>query len=152
VKFVGAGKSDVGRVRSGNEDAFLVDHGRALFAVADGMGGHQAGEIASHTAIETLRAEFDADEDIADAITQANRAVYTKAHSNVEWEGMGTTLTAVAIVGRLAIVGHPVRPGGSVPVPVLMAPVRVWIPGRWDLMAQGHRVSVILSGDLIRTR
>ena len=106
MKFVGAGKSDVGRVRSGNEDAFLVDHGRALFAVADGMGGHQAGEIASHTAIETLRAEFDADEDIADAITQANRAVYTKAHSNVEWEGMGTTLTAVAIVGRLAIVGH----------------------------------------------
>ena len=106
MKLVGAGKSDVGRVRSGNEDAFLVDHGRSLFAVADGMGGHQAGEIASHTAIETLRAEFDAEDDISDAIVQANRAVYTKAHSNAEWEGMGTTLTAVAVIGRLAIVGH----------------------------------------------
>ena len=91
--------TDVGLVRSNNQDQFLV--AERLFAVADGMGGHAAGEVASLTALEALRAAFDGDrtaDGLADAVRNANRAVWDRAHEQRDLRGMGTTLTAVALV------------------------------------------------------
>ncbi len=87
--------SDTGRVREANEDSFLVDLDLFIFAVADGMGGHVAGEIASATAIEALRANVANGVDIASSISKANVAVRAKAKSQEELSGMGTTLTAM---------------------------------------------------------
>lgn len=107
MKFVLGATTDVGRVRDGNEDTFLVDERLGLFAVADGMGGHRAGEVASATAIEALRAAVGAGRDLSDAISSANAAVYEKSSRDPELTGMGTTLTAAvaATDGRL-LIGH----------------------------------------------
>src|SRR5439155_432177 len=107
VKLAAASATDQGRVRSNNEDAFLIDDQRALFAVADGMGGHRGGEVASHTAIEALRAAVANGTPLHDAITRANTAVLTRAAGDDELAGMGTTMTAVvAIGGRQLLIGH----------------------------------------------
>jgi PPM family protein phosphatase len=89
--------SDVGRVRSVNQDCFLVQDG--LWAVADGMGGHAAGDVAARVAVDTLQGSYrpGADGDaLVDAIRQANQAVWQRARSDSALRGMGTTLTAVA--------------------------------------------------------
>jgi protein phosphatase len=84
----------------------LVDERLGIFAVADGMGGHQAGEVASATAIEALRAAIAGGTSIADAVTQANTAVVDKARADTGMLGMGTTMTAaIEVVGGLRI-GH----------------------------------------------
>ena len=92
--------TDVGRVRQSNEDRYLVRDDIGLFAVADGVGGHQAGEVASQTSVETLEEAFDepTTERLVDAIKEANEAVWQLAQSAREKRGMGTTLTAVALV------------------------------------------------------
>ena len=71
--------TDVGKVRKANEDSVLVDGDLFVFAVADGMGGHNAGEIASAVAIETIRATTASGIDIEEAIKRANTAVRNKA-------------------------------------------------------------------------
>ena len=103
------GATDVGLVRAHNEDRFLADEG--LFAVADGVGGHKAGEVASQTAVETLQREFTepTTDALIDAVKTANRTVWNLAEVNTEQRGMGTTLTALALVDeggeeRLAVV------------------------------------------------
>ncbi len=107
MKLVVGATTDVGQVRDGNEDRFLVEVGLRLFAVADGMGGHQAGEVASTTAIEALRAAIAAGRPLDDAIVEANRAVYEKAGTDDAFTGMGTTLTAIAVGSeRAVVVGH----------------------------------------------
>ncbi|MGZ8733630.1 MAG: Stp1/IreP family PP2C-type Ser/Thr phosphatase [Acidimicrobiia bacterium] len=107
MKLVVGATTDVGQVRDGNEDRFLVEVGLRLFAVADGMGGHQAGEVASTTAIEALRAAIAAGRPLDDAIIEANRAVYEKASTDHSLTGMGTTLTAIAVGSeRAVVVGH----------------------------------------------
>jgi serine/threonine protein phosphatase PrpC len=107
VKLAAASATDQGLVRSNNEDAFLIDDQRALFAVADGMGGHRGGEVASHTAIEALRAAIANGTPLHDAITRANTAVLTRAAGDDELTGMGTTMTAViAVGGRQLLIGH----------------------------------------------
>ncbi len=91
--------SDVGRVRRDNQDQFLVDE--PLFAVADGMGGAAGGEEASLTAVEALKVTFEADptaDGLAEGVRSANRAVWEKALERPELRGMGTTMTAVALV------------------------------------------------------
>ena len=91
--------TDVGQVRTNNEDQLLV--GDQLFAVADGMGGHAAGEVASLTAVEALKAAFEGHasaDGLADAVREANRAVWRRAAEQMELRGMGTTVTAVALV------------------------------------------------------
>ncbi|HEX2040735.1 MAG TPA: Stp1/IreP family PP2C-type Ser/Thr phosphatase [Acidimicrobiales bacterium] len=91
--------TDVGRVRKNNEDSLLVSS--PLFAVADGMGGHAAGEVASNIAVETLAQRFEADHSangLAEAVRAANRAVWERAQADHGLRGMGTTITAVALV------------------------------------------------------
>jgi PPM family protein phosphatase len=91
---VGA-RTDVGRVREGNEDGFVASE--PLFAVADGMGGHQGGEVASKVALETLQKAADGTADLAEVVQEANRAVFTRASQDPALLGMGTTLTAVLV-------------------------------------------------------
>jgi PPM family protein phosphatase len=99
--------TDQGRTRAKNEDASLVDDEHTLFAVADGMGGHRGGEVASHTAIEALRAAFAGGAAIDVAIARANDAVLARAAGNDELTGMGTTLTAVTVTGpNQLLFGH----------------------------------------------
>jgi serine/threonine protein phosphatase PrpC len=91
--------TDVGRVRRNNQDNFVDEE--PLFAVADGMGGAAGGEEASRTAVAALRATFDADptvDGLADGVREANRAVWEKARQRPDLRGMGTTMTAVALV------------------------------------------------------
>jgi protein phosphatase len=98
TKLAGGGATDVGRVRKLNEDRFLVADG--LFAVADGVGGHQAGEVASQTSIDTLAESFTepTTDGLVTAVKDANAAVWSLAQDNPEQRGMGTTITAAALV------------------------------------------------------
>ena len=94
---------DVGAVtgrgrRSVNQDAVMtvsLAGGGELVAVADGMGGHSAGEVASRTALNVLRASVEAGNDLGKAVAAANAAVYEEAGALPGREGMGTTLVAV---------------------------------------------------------
>jgi protein phosphatase len=107
VKLSAGAFSDAGRVRDNNEDAHVVDERLALFAIADGMGGHVAGEVASWTAIEAVRAAVANGRPINDAIVQANDAIIERSQTDPTLAGMGTTMTAVVVAGgsRL-LVGH----------------------------------------------
>ncbi len=103
-----AALSDVGRQREGNEDSMLVDP--PLFVVADGMGGAQAGEVASGLAVETLAdvpAEPDnVEEALVDAITEANRRIHDRAKEDRDLAGMGTTITATLVHDGKVTIGH----------------------------------------------
>jgi protein phosphatase len=107
MRLEAASATDQGKVRANNEDALLIDDQRALFAVADGMGGHRGGEVASHTAIEALRAAVANGVALHDAIEKANTAVLERAAGDDSLEGMGTTMTAaIALGGHQLLVGH----------------------------------------------
>ena len=103
TKLVVGSATDVGLVRSNNQDQLLVSPG--LYAVADGMGGHAAGEVASSTAVSALAAAFEATDhhtaaSLESAAKAANRAVWEQARTNRSMFGMGTTLVALAVVER----------------------------------------------------
>ena len=95
--------TDVGRVREGNEDSYFT--GDTVFAVADGMGGHQAGEVASQAAVKPLEdldgrsftSPEEATQALRQAIERANRDVVGQAQADPKLSGMGTTLTAVLV-------------------------------------------------------
>jgi PPM family protein phosphatase len=94
MRFRVGGRTDVGRVREGNEDSYMVHD--PLFAVADGMGGHQGGEVASRLALETLQRVADhPDAGLAEVVREANRVVFSRASEDPGLAGMGTTLTAL---------------------------------------------------------
>jgi serine/threonine protein phosphatase PrpC len=103
-----ASLTDVGRQRQGNEDSYLEQE--PLFAVADGMGGARAGEVASKVAVDKLGASgpFDGnpEEHLADATKEANREIYRMAQGDSALAGMGTTLTAALVTGRDVVIGH----------------------------------------------
>jgi serine/threonine protein phosphatase PrpC len=92
----------VGQVRSNNQDSWLVHDEQAVYAVADGMGGHQGGEVASAIAVETLEAIVSdaTSESMVEAVKEANRRIISRATDTTELRGMGTTLVAIALVNR----------------------------------------------------
>ncbi|MDD9369811.1 MAG: Stp1/IreP family PP2C-type Ser/Thr phosphatase [Acidimicrobiales bacterium] len=94
------GATDVGRVRSNNQDQYLARADISLWAVADGMGGHSGGEVASQIACETLGQVFveHTVDGLIDAVEQANTAVFRTGAEDPELTGMGTTLVALAVV------------------------------------------------------
>ena len=103
-----AGLTDVGRQRSSNEDSFLES--APVFAVADGMGGARAGEVASRIAVETLAdgdaGDGEAEAQLAETAQAANRRIYELAQKDDSRAGMGTTFTAVLVDGGDVVTGH----------------------------------------------
>jgi len=109
TSFVWGVASDVGRVRSINQDSVVARLG--LFAVADGMGGHTGGEIAAEIAIDVLDDELVivSTQDLIEAVHAMNAAILNRAEAEPSLTGMGTTLCALALVvaddtERLALV------------------------------------------------
>ncbi len=102
------GKTDVGRQRSVNEDSLVL--APPFFAVADGMGGAKAGEVASAMAAETFQGESDSGEPAEAQLTrilrEANRRIYDLAVSDDSHRGMGTTVTAAKVTGNQVSLGH----------------------------------------------
>lgn len=116
-----AARTNVGRVRSNNEDAFYVpqDSGKdcSLFIVADGMGGHRGGEVASQIAVKEvsdyINARFSEDLNennirnlIKDSIVEANKKILMRAMESEELAGMGTTLTLALFSRKKVFIGH----------------------------------------------
>jgi PPM family protein phosphatase len=104
-----AGFTDPGRKRRRNEDSFVIDP--PLFAVADGMGGAQAGEVASRLAAAAFREFHDADSldpegRLAAIIQEANRRIYERASDDAQVSGMGTTITAALVGSAGLVIGH----------------------------------------------
>ncbi|HKB76176.1 MAG TPA: protein phosphatase 2C domain-containing protein, partial [Myxococcales bacterium] len=119
-------RTDVGRKRPHNEDAYLVDEALGLYAVADGMGGHAAGEVASATAVKSLRDALAREKPVLDAfarspspearesaaqaveraVQRACADVYAVSLSDPGKRGMGTTLVALIACARNAVIAH----------------------------------------------
>lgn len=115
MHFTCAARTDVGIVRSGNEDNYmmLADHG--IFIVADGMGGHAAGEVASEMAVRitsqsigSLRGSSDeeAGERVRTAIRAANDAIFERTLSEHDKRGMGTTVTVLVLLPDRYLIGQ----------------------------------------------
>lgn len=100
MKLKWGATTDVGMVRQQNEDAYSAEEN--LYIVADGMGGHNAGEVASALAVATVRAGAKSGirttEQFRELVQQANTAIYTASLDDSTQSGMGTTLTAMAVV------------------------------------------------------
>jgi PPM family protein phosphatase len=104
-------------IRSGNEDSFAVDADleRGLFVVADGMGGHAAGEVASEMAVQILQRELTdlrdiedaaASERVSGALKRANKAIHDRTIAEVDKQGMGTTASVLIVAGRRYLIGQ----------------------------------------------
>lgn len=109
MKLAVGARTDVGRVREANEDSYFVQ--APLFVVADGMGGHIAGDVASATAVEVVqnqsaRADASDPESLAAIVRDANSAIYEKAAADQTLHGMGTTCTLLMIDGANAQFAH----------------------------------------------
>ncbi|HMA43190.1 MAG TPA: Stp1/IreP family PP2C-type Ser/Thr phosphatase [Gemmatimonadales bacterium] len=110
-----AGRSDVGIIRSGNEDSYLMVPDRGIFVVADGMGGHAAGEVASEMAVRHIARELGSlrglgDKEVADrmqqAIRAANAAIFQRTLTEHDKRGMGTTVTSLVLYGTRFLIGQ----------------------------------------------
>jgi serine/threonine protein phosphatase PrpC len=129
-----AGVTDPGRVRNVNEDAWACHaiDGATVLVVADGMGGHQAGEVASALAVETLLQTYRETDGpppkrLTRAFQRANSAVHDQSMHRADARGMGTTLTAAVVDGPNLIVGHA---GDS--------RAYLWREGRLTLLTRDH--------------
>jgi protein phosphatase len=118
VEFFSA--TDTGRARSNNEDSVSVDADNALAVLADGMGGYNAGEVASNMATSFIKAELGrwllesganaSDADVRRAmdicVDNANRAIFNAANANPHYAGMGTTLVVAVFRDARLLIGH----------------------------------------------
>jgi protein phosphatase len=116
MKISSKGLTDLGKARTNNEDNFGIYDEYNLYIVADGMGGHNAGEVASKIVVDTiykyfkdnfknLKSKEEPDEFIKKAIKMANREVYNRAQKNQEEAGMGTTVTVIFLYEKKAYIG-----------------------------------------------
>ena len=110
-----AARTDVGLIRSGNEDNYLMVPERGSFIVADGMGGHAAGEVASEMAVSIIARDLgsfrglgteEAAERMVQAIRDANAAIYERTLSEHDKRGMGTTATVLVLHANRYLVGQ----------------------------------------------
>lgn len=115
-----AHKTDIGRIRTLNEDRVLIQNelnGFTLAIVADGMGGHQAGDIASQMAIETIQEQLQkllyadmsveqCETALKDAIYKANEEVFHRASTKLEYQGMGTTVVLAAATEEMVMLAN----------------------------------------------
>jgi len=126
LDIASAGLSDIGRKRHSNQDYFLIDDAHRLYLVADGMGGHQAGEVASQLVVDSIRQYFSAsapDRDttetaqqdpflspeanrLREAISYANQQVYQAGEGNKAYKGMGSTVAAVQFIKNTFIAAN----------------------------------------------
>jgi len=126
MKILSSGGTDPGKKRTNNEDAYLVNDKLGLYAVADGVGGSEAGEVASRIAVETLAEAMPdllGDKDrtppseirsvdvrelaaFRQAVALANRNIHDEAEKNTSRAGMGTTLTALLLARKRAFLVH----------------------------------------------
>ena len=124
IRYEFAAATDVGRVRANNEDTAEVDAGARLVLLADGMGGYNAGEVASVMAVSSVRAELarwlaeayaphnpppSADEirrAMEKCVDEVNQAILNAAESNPQYTGMGTTLVVGVFKGPRLMLGH----------------------------------------------
>lgn len=107
-----SGDSDIGRKRKTNQDSICMDHKHHFFAVADGMGGHNGGDIASQLSVK-LMPEFFAQNSsmepqglMKNMIQQINRSILQKAQENPELQGMGTTISAIYFHEQALVIGN----------------------------------------------
>jgi serine/threonine protein phosphatase PrpC len=109
------GQTDIGRRRQNNEDNFLVDVSQKLFAVADGMGGHAAGETASRLAVEFVQQDvLSSAQDskaslglrLARSVQRACAHIFEQSQKNAELDGMGTTFTGAIVENNVLSIAH----------------------------------------------
>ena len=115
MRFTCAARTDTGIVRSGNEDNYLMLSDRGVFIVADGMGGHAAGEVASEMAVRIISRELGSLRGLTDdqagdrmrqAIIEANNAIFERTLTEHDKRGMGTTTTAMILLPRRYLIGQ----------------------------------------------
>jgi protein phosphatase len=118
ARLVFAARTDVGMIRSGNEDYYVTEAqaDRGLFVVADGMGGHAAGEVASEMAGETVKLELNgvaknlddpsAAQRLTDALRKANRNIHDRTMTEVDKQGMGTTASVLLLSPTKYLIGQ----------------------------------------------
>lgn len=107
-----AGASDIGRKRKTNQDSICIDHKHLFYAVADGMGGHNGGDIASQLSVKVMpeffahNANLDSPVLMKNMVLEINRAILEKAQATPELQGMGTTVSAIHFHGPQLVIGN----------------------------------------------
>ena len=110
-RFTAAAATDPGRLRTGNEDRLHLDAERGIFVVADGVGGHAAGEVAAEIAVDVIarrleRPLWSPEQRVREAIALANNEILTQARSSPRYDGMTCVLTLALLSDRTLTIGH----------------------------------------------